>query len=185
MAGKSKRKNSLAALKTAHREKRVRDLSPKWDSQETWTIDQFLKFFRDSMDYYRLEKSNKDLKPEVINWMSTNGYTKEQIKAFKDTKDHRCSSTTGSIAANLNRGMPPVRSDFNNGKNTALWLGNQIAEILETGKNDYEPEVVDDKPLLWTALWRLSVSLGSASGLSHSHPRGLTRRDSRRQQRIL
>jgi len=146
MAGKSNRKNSIAALKTVHREKRVRDLSPKWDGQETWTTDQFLKFFKDSMDYYRLEKSNKDLKPEVINWMGTNGYTKDQIKAFKDTKDHRCNNTTGAIAANLNRGMPPVRSDFNNGKNTALWLGNQITEILEAGKNDYEPEVVDNRP---------------------------------------
>ena len=143
MAGK--RKNSIAALKVAHREKRVRDLSPKWEGSDSWTTDQFLKFFKDSMDYYRLEKSNKDLKPEVINWMSTNGYTKEQIKAFKDTKDFRCNGTTGAIAANLNRGMPPVRADFNNGKNTALWLGNQIAEIMEAGKNDYEPEIIDDK----------------------------------------
>jgi hypothetical protein len=142
----TKRKNSMVALKAAHREKKTRDLSPKWDGQETWETNQFLKFFKESMDYYRLEKSAKELKPEVINWMSRNGYTKDQIKQFKDTKDYRCNTTTGSIAANLNRGMPPVRADFNNGKNTALWLGEQISQILEAGKNDYEPEVVDDKP---------------------------------------
>lgn len=142
----TKRKNSMAALKTAHREKKNRDLSPKWEGCESWDTDHFLKFFRQSMDYYRLEKSGKELKPEVINWMSRNGYTKDQIKAFKDTRDNRCSSTVGSIAANLNRGMPAVRADFNNGKNTAQWLGEQIAEIIEQGKNDYEPEVVDDKP---------------------------------------
>jgi hypothetical protein len=142
----TKRKNSMAAFKTAHREKKNRDHSPKWDGCESWDTGQFLKFFRNSMDYYRLEKSAKELKPEVINWMGRNGYTKDQIKAFKETKDNRCSSTVGSIAANLNRGMPAVREDFNNGKNTAQWLGTQIAEIIESGKNDYEPEVANDKP---------------------------------------
>jgi hypothetical protein len=142
----TKRKNSMAALKTAHREKKNKDHSPKWDGCESWDTGQFLKFFRNSMDYYRLEKSGKELKPEVINWMGRNGYTKDQIKAFKETRDNRCSSTVGSIAANLNRGMPAVREDFNNGKNTAQWLGQQISEIIEAGKNDYEPEVTDDKP---------------------------------------
>jgi hypothetical protein len=141
----TKRKNSIAALKTAHREKKTRDHSPKWDGCETWDTDYFLKFFKQSMDYYRLEKSSKELKPEVINWMSQNGYTKDQIKSFKDTKDFRCNSTTGAIAANLNRGMPSIRIDFNNGKNTSLWLGEQISQIIEAGRNDYEPEIVDDK----------------------------------------
>jgi hypothetical protein len=144
-ATKTKRKNSTASHLAEVRARKGKDLSPKWDGCEDWDINQFLKHFKNSMDWYRLEKSNKDLKPEVINWMSTNGYTKDQIKAFKDTKDYRCSSTMGSIAANLNRGMPPVRVDFNNGKNTAVWLGNQIAEVLEAGRNDYEPEIVDDK----------------------------------------
>lgn len=123
-----------------HRSKVAKDLSPKWDGHEEWNTDQFHRHFRNSMDYYRLESSGRDLKPKVINWMSVNGYTKDQIKAFKDTKDFRCSSTVGSIAANLLRGMPPVRADFNEGRNTAQWLGSQIAKIIEEGKNDYEPE---------------------------------------------
>jgi predicted transcriptional regulator len=142
----TKSKKSTASHLADARAKRGKDHSPKWDGCESWNIDQFLKFFRQSMDYYRLEKSGKELKPEVINWMGRNGYTKDQIKAFKDTRDNRCSSTVGSIAANLNRGMPAVREDFNNGKNTAQWLGEQIAEIIQAGKNDYEPEIADDKP---------------------------------------
>lgn len=119
---------------------RGRDLSPKWDNAETMSTDQFMKHFRLSMDYYRLEHSGKDLKPKVINWMSANGYTKDQIKAFKDTKDNRCSVTVGAIAANLLKGMPPVRADFNEGRSTALWLGTAISKIIEEGKND-EQEV--------------------------------------------
>ena len=130
-----------------HRSKSVKDLSPKWDGHEAWNTDQFHRHFRLSMDYYRLEFNGRDLKPKVISWMSSSGYTKDQIKAFKDTKDFRCNSTMGSIAANLLKGMPPIRTDFNDGRNTAQWLGEQISKIIEDGKNDAEPEVVEeDKP---------------------------------------
>jgi hypothetical protein len=118
----------------------TKDPSPKWDGCENWPTDQFLKYFKNSMDYYRLEVSSRDLKPQVISWMEQNGYTKTQIKSFKDSKDYRCNSTMGAIAANLLRGMPPVRADFNEGRNTAQWLGAEIAKVIEEGKNDYEPE---------------------------------------------
>jgi len=43
------------------------------------------------------------------------------------------------------RGMPAVRVDFNEGRNTAQWLGAQIAKVIEEGKNDYEPEINEEK----------------------------------------
>jgi hypothetical protein len=132
-----------------HRTRAAKDLSPKWDGHETMTADQFNRHFRLSMDYYRLEHSGKDLKPKVINWMSANSYTKDQIKAFKDTKDNRCNLTMGAVAANLLRGMPPVRADFNEGRNTAQWLGNAISKVVEEGKFDEvegEEGVVEVKP---------------------------------------
>lgn len=128
----------------AHRTRATKDMSPTWEGHETWDADKFSRHFRHSMDYYRLESSNKDLKPKVINWMSANGYTKDQIKAFKNTKDFRCNLTMGAIAANLLRGMPAVRADFNEGRNTAQWLGAAIAKVIEEGKNDGEPEIVED-----------------------------------------
>jgi hypothetical protein len=120
----------------AHRTRTVKDLSPVWEGCETWDENKFLRFFHSAMDYYRLEHSGKDLKPKVINWMSANGYTKDQIKAFKDTKDNRCGTTMGAIAANLLRGMPPVRADFNEGRSTAQWLGAAISKVIDEGKND-------------------------------------------------
>ena len=122
----------------AHRTRAVKDLSPTWDGHETWDADKFSRHFRHSMDYYRLEHSGKDLKPKVINWMSQNGYTKDQIKAFKDTKDNRCNLTMGAIAANLLRGMPAVRADFNEGRDTAEWLRNAIAKVIEEAKDDMD-----------------------------------------------
>jgi hypothetical protein len=124
-----------------HRTRAVKDLSPKWDGHETMTADEFSRHFRHSMDYYRLEFGGKDLKPKVINWMSANDYSKEQIKAFKDTKDNRCSVTVGAIASNLLKGMPAVRADFNDGRDTAQWLKQSIAKIVEEGKDDeQEPQ---------------------------------------------
>ena len=126
----------LKKASIAIRQNKGRDLSPKWDGHETMSTDQFMKHFRVSMEWYRLESGGKELKPKVINWMSGNGYTKEQIKAFKDTKDNRCGTTMGAIAANLLRGMPAVRSDFNEGRNTAEWLNKAVKAVIEEGKND-------------------------------------------------
>jgi hypothetical protein len=133
----------------AHRTRVAKDLSPSWEGFETMNADEFSRHFRRSMDYYRLEHNGKDLKPKVINWMSANSYPKDVIKAFKDTKDNRCSTTVGAIAANLLRGMPAVRADFNEGRNTAEWLSKAIAKILEEGKNDegaVEEGAIEIKP---------------------------------------
>ena len=119
-----------------------KDHSPKWDGHETWDTNQFLRHFHTAMSWYRLESSGKELKPKVINWMSQNGYTKEQIAEFKKTKDNRCGTTVGAIAACLLKGMPPVRTDFNDGRSAAVWLGQSIATIVSEGKDDIDDEAV-------------------------------------------
>jgi hypothetical protein len=113
-----------------------KDFSPKWDGHEAWDTNQFLRQFHVAMSWYRLESSGKELKPKVINWMSQNGYTKEQMAEFKKTKDNRCGTTVGAIAACLLKGMPPVRADFNDGRSSAVWLGQSIAKIVSEGKDD-------------------------------------------------
>jgi len=122
----------------AHRTKVPKDYSPTWEDSDTLTADQFSKKFRQAMDYYRLDFNSKDLKPAVIKWMTTVGSTKEDIAAFKKTKDHRCSGTMGAIASCLLRGMPPVREDFNDGRDSAAWLRNAISEVIVAGKHDIE-----------------------------------------------
>jgi hypothetical protein len=105
------------------------------------------------MAWYRLESSNKELKPKVINWMSINGYTKSQIAEFKKTKDNRCGMTVGAIAACLLKGMPVVRADFNEGRSTAVWLANEISKIVAEGKDDVdesEEAKVEVKPNVYT-----------------------------------
>jgi len=126
----------------AHRTKAPKDYSPVWDGVEAMSADRFLKHWHSAMDYYRLDFNGKDLKPAVIKWMTTIGCTKEDITAFKKTKDNRCSTTMGAIASCLLRGMPAVSADFNQGRDTAAWLREAIAETILAGKNDIDAEAV-------------------------------------------
>lgn len=119
-----------------------RDLSPKWDGHEAWDTNQFLRHFHSSMAWYRLESSNKELKPKVIDWMGRIGCTKEDISAFKKTKDNRCGTTMGAIAACLIKGMPAVRADFNDGKDSSAWLRAEIARVISEGKDDKDDSEV-------------------------------------------
>ena len=124
------------------RENAKKDYSPKWDNHEDMNSSQFLRHFHNAMSYYRMEFSGKDLKPAVLKWMATIGCTKEDIAAFKKTKDNRCNVTMGAIASCLLRGMPPVREDFNKGRDTTVWLRTEIVQIVEQGKDDIDEEAV-------------------------------------------
>jgi molybdopterin converting factor small subunit len=129
------------------RAKKGRDFSPKWEGHETWDTNQFLRQFHSAMAWYRLESSAKELKPKVIDWMGRQGCTKEDISAFKKTKDNRCGMTMGAVAACLIKGMPSVRDEFNDGRDTAVWLRARINEVIEQGRDDLDDsdEVVEVK----------------------------------------
>ena len=143
----TKRKSKAAHL-TEARSAKGRDHSPQWDNVDTMSEDEFSRHFRISMDWYRLESSGKELKPKVITWMAANEFTKEQIAIFKKTKDWRCNLTTGSLVANLLKGMPDSRAGFNEGRSTSKWVKDSINKILEEGKNDIEEEEDTAKPLI-------------------------------------
>jgi hypothetical protein len=128
------------------RERAAKDYSPSWADADSLSAIQFMRKWHSIMEWYRLESSAKQLKPQVINWMARHDYTKNQITAFKKTKDNRCNLTMGSIAACLNKGMPE-RSDFNHGRSTAEWLRKAISVVVEDGRNDVE-EGSEEKPVV-------------------------------------
>jgi DNA uptake protein ComE-like DNA-binding protein len=139
----------MAKTAFKNRTAKPKDFSPVWDNVETMTAEQFQRHWHNAMSYYRLEFSGKDLKPAVIKWMADIGCTKTDIAAFKKTKDNRCNVTMGAIASCLLRGMPTVRADFNQGRDTAAWLRTEITGVIEAGKNDIEEtEAKEAKPLV-------------------------------------
>jgi hypothetical protein len=136
MATKSKRITSATI-----RENRGRDMSPKWDGSQEWDGDKFTSNFREAMRFYSLEKSVKDLKPQVIRWMEENDFTKSDIGLVRKAKDSRFNSTLCGVVACLLRGMPEVHEGFNNGKDTGSWVHNEIAKLIKESKDDVEPEI--------------------------------------------
>jgi hypothetical protein len=72
--------------------------------------------------------------------MTLNGCNTEYINTYKATKDWRTSTTMGSIASCLLRGMPAVHDTFNNGRDAAAWLRDAIAATIEAGEVDIEPD---------------------------------------------
>jgi hypothetical protein len=125
---------------TAHRTSSKKDHSPTWVGCETWDSNQFHRHFVSSMAWYRLESSIKELKPQVINWMASNDYSKSEIAEFKKTKDNRCNGTMGAVAACLLKGMTPQRADFNEGRDSAVWLRAEIAKVISEGKDDIDED---------------------------------------------
>ena len=142
MATKAPAKKTRVTKKQviAHRTRAVKDHSPTWENSEALDATQFLRHFHIAMEYYRLEFSGKDLKPTIIKWMTSVGCTKEDIAAFKKTRDQRCGVTMGAIASCLMRGMPDVRADFNDGRSTSAWLRAAIVKITEEGTYDIDEE---------------------------------------------
>jgi len=136
----AKKTRITKAQVTAHRTRAVKDHSPTWESVEQMDANQFLRHWHTAMEYYRLEFNGKDLKPAVLKWMESVGCTKADIVAFKKTKDNRCNTTMGAIASCLLRGMPAVRADFNDGRDTTVWLRAEIVKVIEEGKEDADEE---------------------------------------------
>lgn len=132
MAGKRITKHTI-------REHAKKDRSPNWDGADTWTADQFAQRYREATQFYNTEYSGRDLKPKVIEWMNHNGFDKQTVKLFKQTKDWRCNITMGTIACCLLKGMPASRADFNNGRDSAEWLRESISEAIEAGTADEIP----------------------------------------------
>jgi hypothetical protein len=122
----------------AIREKAKRDFSPNWAGCEAWSETQFLRYFHGAMQYYRMESSGKELKVKVIEWMGKNGYDKKSVALYKKTKDNRTGVTVGAVAACLLRGMQTCRPDFNKGRDSATWLGAEIAKVIAEGKDDID-----------------------------------------------
>jgi hypothetical protein len=89
-----------------------------------------------------LEFSGKDLKPAVLKWMDSIDCTIEDFAAYKKTKDNRTNVTMGAIASCLLRGVPTVRADFNDGRDTSAWLRAEIVKVIAEGKNDTDDEAV-------------------------------------------
>jgi hypothetical protein len=105
---------------------------PEWDGWEKWSWDRFRKEKNRGMFYYNYFNTPKELIPEVVKWMSENGYSKEDIRAYKEVEDWQTSTTMGSIASMLNKGMPAQHPQSEDTPSDQ-WLKNKIDPLVKKG----------------------------------------------------
>lgn len=79
---------------------------PVWDGWETWPIEKFWKEYTRSFNFYNYYSSAKDSKAAVLEWMTNNGYSKNDIRAVKSAPDYFPGMTAGTLCTCMNRGMP-------------------------------------------------------------------------------
>ena len=128
----------------AHRVSAKKDLSPNWDGAAEWDGDAFTAHFRNAMNWYRLEKTSKDLKPKLVEWMGYAEYDKDTVNTVRKIKDKYFTGTMVNIAACLVKGMPEVHAGFNNGRDTAEWLRKEIEKVIASGSSDLDDD--EDAP---------------------------------------
>ena len=119
-------------------------MSPKWDGAEEWSSEKFTRNFRNAMEWYRLESSVKELKPKLVEWMHSVGYTKSDINTVRKTKDKYFNGTMVGVAACLVKGMPEVHAGFNQDRDTGIWLRKEIQKVIIDGADDLDED--DESP---------------------------------------
>ena len=104
---------------------------PVWDGWQTWPIEQFHKEHSRAFNFYNYYSNAKELKPYVIEWMQTNGYTKDEIKSIKRAPDYLPGITCSTLCRCLNRGMPPLHPKLQEYYLTLPGLSNSIVRSDE------------------------------------------------------
>jgi hypothetical protein len=117
---------------------------PVWEGSDKWSIERFRKEQHRGFYYYNYHNAPRDLIPNVIKWMEVNKYSKEDIRAYKENPDWATTSTIGSLATMLLRGMPtkhPKSEDRDNDE----WLREKLGEMITKGRELLESKRKEEK----------------------------------------
>jgi len=112
-AAKNRKKARKSGNGIAAVDSRYTGEEPIWDDWETWPVEQFWKEYSRSFNFYNYYSTAKDTKPAVLEWMTNNGYTKEDISAVKAAPDYSPGMTAGTLCTCMNKGMPTFHPGIN------------------------------------------------------------------------
>ena len=118
---------------------------PKWDGWEEWTGEQIHRHRRATHDWYYENFKPAELYGYVPDWMKTNGYSKEDIKAVKAAPGRALSITAAIVARMDMKGAPQAPQkeiehwDSLPGttgtlKSSVIFLEKRIQEAIVEGK---------------------------------------------------
>lgn len=117
---------------------------PEWAGWESWSYEKFRKTQHWGYFWYNYFSTAKEMIPQITKWMLENGYSKDDVKAYKAAPDHRSSVTMGSTANMLLRGMPELHPQSEE-RSTVIWLKEKITPIVEEGKEILKTQKIEEK----------------------------------------
>ena len=117
---------------------------PVWEGWEKWSVERFRKEKTRGFYYYNYFNTAKELIPNVIKWMDQNGYSKEDIRAYKEMPDWQTTITVGSLATMLLKGMPSKHPKMEDGDSVA-WIKQKINPLVEHGKKILKEKKAEEK----------------------------------------
>ena len=113
---------------------------PTWDNADTLTNEEIKKKFSAALNFYAYYVSAKDLIPDLILYMTNNGYKKDQIKLIKKYGEKVGVTTIGKIARMINRGMPYSKEWLDN------TLRSSVCKAQELKAFDFGDSTIVKKP---------------------------------------
>ena len=155
-SAKSKGTGKISLAPKAAKKKKVRSPlfmdekytgpEPVWEGWEKWSYEKFRKEKHRGYYYYNYFNNAKDMIPAIIEWMGKNGYSKDDIRAYKEGPDWRTSTTMGSMATMMNNGCPARHPDSPEDEgDSAVWLRKQLDPIIAEGKERLATKKAEEK----------------------------------------
>ena len=117
---------------------------PEWNDWEKWSLEKFTKEKHRGFYYYNYFMNGKDLMPAIVEWMSANGYSKEDIRAYKAVPDWKTGTTMGSLATMLLRGMPAKHPDSEETPSD-IFLKSKLDALIVEGKEILKVQKTEEK----------------------------------------
>lgn len=154
--GAQKRKAKAARIRKraqgiAAYDEKYTGLEPVWDGWETWEIGKFMAQRNRALNFYNYYAKTHEMKQPTLDWMSANGYSKEEIRAVKRAPDWAPGTTVGTLCTCMNRGMPalhPKAQEYHDtmpgvggtARSDEIFVREKLAEAISLGRNVSEPE---------------------------------------------
>lgn len=117
---------------------------PVWDGWEKWSPEKFRKEKTRGFYYYNYFNTAKELIPNVIKWMDQNGYSKDDIRAYKEVPDWQTTITIGSLASMMLRGMPSKHPKIED-RDSVEWIKEKLNRLVEQGKKSLKEKKAEEK----------------------------------------
>ena len=145
------------SAKSKYSDEALIGLEPEWKDADKWTGEKYYRERSRVAYYYSYYFKTKDFVSWVADWMPSNGYSKEDIRAYKSAEDWRTKSTLGGYVRALSKGMPDNHEGVSAYMKTMEGLMSDkmpsaikevkkdIDSIIEIGKKIKKEKAVEEK----------------------------------------